>query len=95
MLPTLISDDESTIMHIMIQRATLAAQAEDLGILKEEARRRGVSLSSLLAEIVAREAGEIRSARRPRLGVISRPVSIAEEMEHDPDGPIRGEFRSA
>ena len=78
----------------MIRRTTLAAEADDLVVLKEEARRRGLSLAELLAEFLHREADAIRASRRPRIGVIERPVSIARAMEEDADAAARSEFRS-
>ncbi len=78
----------------MIQRTTLSAEADDLGVLKEEARRKGVSLASLLAEVVQREAAAIRASRRPRVGIVDRPVSIARAMDEDPDAAAGSEFRS-
>jgi hypothetical protein len=57
---------ESCSMH---RRTTVSADAEDLTTLEGEARRRGSSLSSVLAEAVEEKATAIRCARRPRLGL--------------------------
>jgi hypothetical protein len=78
----------------MIKRTTLAAEADDLGVLKEEARRRGVSLAALLSDVVQREASAIRASRRPRIGIIERQVSIAKAMDEAPDAAVSSEFRS-
>jgi hypothetical protein len=77
-----------------VTRTTLPAEADDLMVLKQEARRRGVSLGSLLAEIVGREAAAIRASRRPRFGVVDRPAGIAAAMDEDPDAPLRTEYQS-
>ncbi len=76
------------------QRTTLVADASDLVVLKEEARRRGISLAKLLGEVVGREAAAIRSSLRPRVGVVDRRTDIARAMEEDLDGPARSEFRA-
>jgi hypothetical protein len=77
----------------MIQRTTVSAEADDLGVLKEEARRKGVSLASLLAEVVQREAAAIRASRRPRVGVVDRRVSIAQALDEEPDAAAGSDFR--
>lgn len=53
----------------MNRRTTVSADSESLAILEDEARRRGESLSSVLAEAVSEKAGAILAARRPRLGL--------------------------
>jgi hypothetical protein len=63
-------------------------------VLKQEARRRAVPLSALLMEMVEREASAIRSSRRPRIGVVHRPVGIADAMSADSDAPLSSEIRS-
>lgn len=55
--------------RIMNRRTTLSADAEDLATLESEARRRGASLSSVLAEAVEEKAIAIKRAHRPRLGL--------------------------
>jgi hypothetical protein len=80
-------------IRIVIQRTTLSADAEDLNVLKEEARRKGVSLASLLAEVVQREAAALRASRRPRIGIVDRRVSIAQAMDNEPDAAADSEFR--
>jgi len=47
----------------------VTAEEETLATLRAEARRRGVSLSAVLAEAVEEKAASIRDARRPRTGV--------------------------
>lgn len=59
---------ESPIMNDM-RRTTISARGEDLATLAAEAERQGVTLTALVAEAVADKAAELRSRRRPRLGV--------------------------
>lgn len=54
---------------IMNRRTTVSADIEALATLEAEARRRGESLNSLLAEAVEEKAIAIRKVRRPRLGI--------------------------
>ena len=53
----------------MNRRTTVNADAEALSILEDEAKRRGESLSNVLAEAVSEKASAILQARRPRLGL--------------------------
>jgi hypothetical protein len=53
----------------MNRRTTVSAEAEALATLEAEARRKGRSLNSLLAEAVEEKAVAIRRKRKPRLGV--------------------------
>lgn len=55
--------------RIMNRRTTVSANSEDLATLENEARRRGSSLSSVLAEAVEEKAIAIKRAHRPRLGL--------------------------
>ncbi|MBA2337797.1 MAG: hypothetical protein H0V96_08590 [Acidimicrobiia bacterium] len=77
----------------MLRRTTVTAEADDLAVLKQEARRRQVSLSVLLGKTVAAEAATIRAGRRPRIEGVRRPVGIAQVMEEDPEAPHRSCFR--
>ena len=54
---------------MMKSRTTVTAPVSDLETLRSEAQRRGVSLSTVLAEAVAEKAQSIRRRRRPRVGV--------------------------
>jgi hypothetical protein len=56
------------------KRATVLARAHDLDVLQEEARRRGVSLSSLMRRAVAHEAAALRRVRGPGYGARERPA---------------------
>jgi hypothetical protein len=53
----------------MNRRTTVSADSEDLATLENEARRRGSSLSSVLAEAIEEKAIAIKRAHRPRLGL--------------------------
>ncbi len=53
----------------MNRRTTVSADIEALATLEAEARRRGDSLSALLAEAVEEKAITIRRGHRPRLGL--------------------------
>jgi Ribbon-helix-helix protein, copG family len=75
----------------MTRRTTLAADADDLALLEAEARRRGVSLASILRELVAREAESLRSERRPRFGVVRGDGGSTRAIEADEHAPARGE----
>jgi len=79
----------------MTRRTTVSAEADDLAVLEHEARRRGVSLAQVLRELVAKKAGELRRARRPRFGIVELEtidgVSISEMSWRDEDSPARGD----
>jgi len=69
----------------MNRRTTVSADAEYLATLEAEARRRGESLNSMLAEAVEEKAITIRRKRRPRLGVgRSGDGRSARELMEDP-----------
>jgi hypothetical protein len=76
------------------RRTTLAADADDLALLEQQARRRGVSLARVLRELVAREADELRRARRPRFGVARSREGAAAVAEADEQAPVRDRARS-
>lgn len=76
----------------MIERTTVAADSADLAVLRDEARRRRVSLSTLLRQAVAREASELRASRRPRFGVASGGGAAATAAA-SPDEPYEAAGR--
>ena len=79
-----------------MRRTTLAAEADDIGLLELEARRRHVSLAVVLREVVA-EAAAIRRAQRPkpRVGVFAGSQSVTGAMtSDDEEAPARGRLRS-
>jgi hypothetical protein len=53
----------------MQKRTTVSAPVDSLATLEAEAKRRGTSLSAVLAEAVNEKAAAIRNGRRPRVGV--------------------------
>lgn len=74
----------------MIQRTTIAAEQDDLEVLRAEARRRDLSLAQYLRLVVAEKATHIQAQRRPRFGVgrsggSTRSVSL--ESVNDEDSP--------
>jgi hypothetical protein len=73
------------------ERTTLAADAEDLARLRDEARRRAVSLAAVLREVVAREAQALRAMRRPRVAVGHSGVGAAGEAATHPDEPYEAQ----
>ena len=79
----------------MKRRTTLTAEADDLETLRAEAGRLGVSLNAVLSDIVARRASEIRSRRRPRLGIgRSGGAGLADRSVHDEASPASTPWRS-
>jgi hypothetical protein len=79
----------------MIRRTTLSADSADLAVMEAEARRRGVSLATVLREVVA-EAAEIRraTAPRPRWGVFAGARDLAERSADDEGSPAAPRLRS-
>jgi len=74
---------------VSVRRTTLAAEADDLALLQQEARRRGLSLAQLLRELVAREADELRTARKPRFGIARTSAGAAKTAAGAEDEPVR------
>lgn len=69
----------------MKQRTTVNADAADLDTLRAEAARRGVSLSTVLAEAVGEKAAALRAGRKPRLGLArSTDGRSAAQVASDP-----------
>ena len=71
----------------MIQRTTIAAEAEVLEALRAEASRRGVSLAVLVGEFLKEKAAELRRGRRPRVGVGRSGSGISQESVDREDLP--------
>jgi hypothetical protein len=73
-----------------VRRTTVAARRGSLDTLEAEARRRGVSLSAILAEAIEEKASALHAARRPRLGVarstdgLSAAELTSEPIAHPP-----------
>jgi len=92
MVPT--SDAHASIRIMVKQRTTIAAEADDLEVLRAEAKRRGVPLNELLSAAVASKAAEIQRARRPRLGLgHSGGANLAEQSVDDEEAPAGTGFR--
>ena len=72
----------------MMQRATVAADAQVLDLLREEAKRRGVSFAVLAGEILADKAAELRRSRRPRLSVGRSGSGVSHESVDQEDLPL-------
>jgi hypothetical protein len=76
--------------RIMNRRTTVNADSDALATLEAEARRRGDSLSTVLAEAVEEKAIAIRRVRKPRLGLgrsndgRSAAEATAEPVAHPP-----------
>ncbi|MGH2880188.1 MAG: hypothetical protein ACRDK4_11360 [Solirubrobacteraceae bacterium] len=70
---------------IAVRRTTVAAKRASLETLEAEARRRGVSLSSVMAEAIDEKAKALHSSRRPRLGIArSSDGRSAAELTGEP-----------
>jgi hypothetical protein len=76
--------------RIMDRQTTVRADSAALETLEAEARRRGDSLSAVLAEAVEEKAIAIRRVRKPRLGIgrssdgRSAAETTAEPVAHPP-----------
>jgi hypothetical protein len=68
-----------------VRRTTVAAKRASLDTLEAEARRRGVSLSTIMAEAIDEKARTLHVSRRPRLGVArSTDGRSAAELTGEP-----------
>jgi hypothetical protein len=52
-----------------VRRTTVTARRSSLDTLEAEARRRGVALTTVLAEAIDEKASALHATRRPRLGI--------------------------
>ena len=67
------------------RRTTVAARRVSLDTLEAEARRRGVSLSAILAEAIDEKASALHVSRRPRLGIARSTDGLcAAELTGEP-----------
>lgn len=62
---------------VQTRRTTITATDESLRTLEAEARRREVSLATVLREAVEEKADSLRSLRRPRVGVARSTDGLA------------------
>jgi Ribbon-helix-helix protein, copG family len=68
-----------------IRRTTVAADRASLETLEAEARRRGVSLSTIMAEAIDEKAQTLHISRRPHLGIArSTDGRSAAELTSEP-----------
>ena len=69
----------------MMRRTTVTAPDEALRTLEAEARRRDVSLTTVLREAVEEKAEALRTRRRPRVGVARSTDGLAaRDLASDP-----------
>lgn len=75
----------------MNRRTTVVADADDLALLADDARRAGRSLGAALGDLVAERAAVLRRDRRPRLGVFHSGgrIHAADPDVYRPE-PFRG-----
>lgn len=75
---------------VEVRRTTVAANRASLETLSAEARRRGVSLSAVMAEAIDEKAMRLHVSRRPRLGIarstdgLSAAELTGEPVAHPP-----------
>jgi hypothetical protein len=67
MLDSRIMNDSSA--STAVRRTTVTARRSSLDTLEAEARRRGVALTTVLAEAIEEKASALHAARQPRLGI--------------------------
>jgi hypothetical protein len=68
-----------------VRRTTVAAKRASLETLEAEAHRRGVSLSTIMAEAIDEKAMKLHVAHRPRLGVARSTDGLsAAELASEP-----------
>lgn len=84
---------EASIRCMPVHRTTVTTDADDLAVLQAEARRRGVPLSQVLREAVARQAEALRADHRPRFGVGRGDPDLSMTSVQDEASPGRGESR--
>jgi hypothetical protein len=72
-----------------IRRTTVAAQHDDLAVLEQEARRRGVTLTQVLREAVEHEAQRLRAGAQPRFGIVRGDGSATRTIADDEHAPAR------
>lgn len=77
-----------------VRRTTVAAEHDDLAVLENEARRRGVALAQVLREAVEREAGRLRRAATPRFGIVRGDGTSTDSVARDEHAPARRRGRS-
>lgn len=71
-----------------MKRTTVSATDDDYLILEHEAKRRGVPVGHLLRDAVAEYVAEIRTSRKPRMGVVSVDRNLSQESVDDEEAPV-------
>jgi hypothetical protein len=77
-----------------IRRTTVAAEEQDLAVLKGEARRRGVSLARVLREAVSQEADRVRRCTSPRFGIVRGDGTATQTIARNEHAPAARRSRS-
>ncbi|MCK9485787.1 MAG: hypothetical protein M0R73_03675 [Dehalococcoidia bacterium] len=72
-----------------MKRTTVSMSEDDYLVLEHEARRRGVPLAHLLREATVEYVAELRTHRKPRLGIANVPGNISQESVDDETSPAR------
>lgn len=81
---------ESDQQPVDVRRTTVSAKRASLETLEAEARRRGMSLSAMVAEAIDEKATKLHRSRRPRLGVarstdgLSAAALTSDPIAHPP-----------
>lgn len=72
----------------------MAAEQDDLAVLRREAHKRGVTLSQVLREAVEHEAQRLRKDAKPRFGVVRGDGQATRTIADDEHAPARRPGRS-
>ena len=77
----------------MVRRTTIAADAADLAYLEAEAKRREVSLTTVLSEAVSEKAQALRHGRKFTwgTGASGTKTSATEDTAEPVARPVKGE----
>lgn len=78
-----------------VRRTTVAAEHDDLAVLEQEARRRGVALTHVLREAVEHEANRLRNDATPRFGIVHGDGQATRTIADDEHAPARRDGRSS
>lgn len=76
------------------RRTTVSAEQDDLAVLDNEARKRGVTLAQVLREAVEREARRLRSDAAPRFGIVRGDGEASRTIAADEHAPARRRGRA-
>lgn len=77
-----------------VRRTTVAAEHDDLAVLEQEARKRGVPLTQLLREAVEHEAQRLRANAQPRFGIVHGDGAATRTIANDEPAPARRRGRA-